>query len=570
MGTTQGRRTRPDRALGAPEDLEGPWYPSRVNADEEARRRSEALVKAGLVLSSELSLSSVLQKIIELACEVADARYGALGVLNDEGTIGDFLTQGVTEAERRAIGHLPEGHGILGALIHDARPLRLDRISDDPRSAGFPPNHPPMSSFLGVPIKIGDRVFGNLYLTEKRGAARFTDDDQQAVVTLATQAAIAIENASLFEEARLQERRLSAAAEVTRAILEGHDTGEVLRLVARRARELVGAALATIATPGGDDTLTLTVVDGEGADTLTGERFPIEGSISGEVMETGKPALISDAATDERVNQPIVRLGNIGPTLLVPLAAGDRPFGTLAVANLAGGRTFSDQDLTLVAHFADQASVAVDFARVRAELERLAILEDRERIAKELHDGVVQSLFAVGMSLQAAETATEDAGLRDRLAGAVDDIDRAIRELRGYIFGLRPGEAADRTLPRALEEMVADFSRGDRATIRLEVDRDLAPALATRSQDIIQAAREALSNAVRHAGATTITVHLIREDDEAVLTITDDGVGFDPAGVDPGGHGLGNLRARADALGGSVRFDPREEGGTRVVLRFPL
>jgi signal transduction histidine kinase len=369
----------------------------------EASQRRDALMQAGLVLASELSLPSILQKIVELACQVADARYGALGVLDPDGRmIFDFITHGVTEEERRAIGNLPVGKGILGLLITQAAPIRLARIQDHPRSVGFPPNHPPMTSFLGVPIKVRDRVYGNLYLTEKRGAAEFTEEDEEAVVTLAAQAGVAIENARLHED-----------------------------------------------------------------------------------------------------------------------------------------------------------------------LKRLAVLEDRERIAQELHDGVIQSLFAVGMGLQAAGAMTDDPDtVRARLDAAVNDVDRVIRDLRNYIFGLGGG-TADRELARALDDLADEHRRGSDLAISVHVDPDAAAALASRAPDVIQFAREAMSNAVRHSGGVSISLALTSEDGSYVLEIEDDGEGFDLEAARGRGRGLDNLRARARALGGDLDLEPEPGRGTRVRLRVP-
>jgi signal transduction histidine kinase len=374
-----------------------------MSPSADASRRSDALVQAGLVLASELSLPSILQKIVELACQVADARYGALGVLDPDGRmIQAFITHGVTEEERSAIGNIPVGRGILGVLITEAAPLRLTKIQNDPRSVGFPANHPPMTSFLGVPVKVRDRVYGNLYLTEKRGAAEFTEDDQEAVVTLAAQAGVAIENARLHEDLR-----------------------------------------------------------------------------------------------------------------------------------------------------------------------RLAVLEDRERIAQELHDGVIQSLFAVGMGLQAAGAMADDPEtVRGRLDAAVSDVDRVIRDLRNYIFGLGGGPA-DRELSRALHGLADELRRGSDIAVRVEVDPAAAGALASRATDIVQFAREALTNAVRHSGAATVSLVISWDDSSFLLEIEDDGKGFDPEAAEGRGRGLGNLRARAQTLGADLALHSEPGRGTRVRLRVP-
>ena len=533
--------------------------------------RHDALIEAGLALASERSLPVVLQRIVELACQVSGARYGALGMLGRDGLIEEFVTHGISQAQRERIGALPVGKGILGVLISDAEPLRLTRIQDDPRSVGFPPNHPPMTSFLGVPVSVRGTVYGNLYLTEKQGAEAFTEDDEDAVGILATQAGVAIENARLNRESAARQRRLEAVNEVTQAIMGGHESRDVLRLIARRARELAGADLATVAIPTETDHLTVAVAEGAEAEALLGRRFPAEGSISGEVMAEGRPLILENVATDPRMGQPVVALGNIGPAIFLPLAIPGRVFGTLSVAKLTGGTVFSEEELSFTEVFAAQAAVALDYARIREDLKRLAVLEDRERIAKDLHDGVVQSLFAVGMSLQAAEAvAAEDPAIVARLSAAVEDIDRVIRDLRNYIFGLQPGGAADRGLERSLRDLVEEFRRGSEIGMRLQIDPEVASLLAPHRADVIQIAREAVSNAARHGEPHTMAVILRGQDGEGILEIEDDGRGFDPSDAPGTGHGLANLRDRAAAIGGSLEVTSETGRGTTVRLRVPL
>jgi len=537
--------------------------------DREVDRRREALIRAGLTLASELSLPVVLQKITELACLVADARYGALGVLDQSGErIEQFVTHGITADERRAIGDLPTGRGILGVLIEEARPLRLEHLQDDPRSAGFPPNHPKMTTFLGVPVMVRGRVFGNLYLTEKRGGDPFTAEDEEAVTTLAAQAGVALENARLYRDAEAARERLEAVGHVTAAILEGREVDEVLRLIAEHARKLAGGDLATVTVPKGGGLLGLRVAVGALADRLEGEEYEATGSIAEEAMRSGRPLSIPDLSADPRTTQPAVRVGEIGPGIFLPLSVEDRPFGTLLVADLKGGRGFTDDDVEIVRLFAAQASVALEHARFREELQRLAVLEDRERIAQDLHDGVIQSLFAVGMSLQATAGMAGDPETAQRLNQAVDAVDGAIRDLRNYIFGLRPGALADRQLAISLDELIKSFDESSGLTVIGSVDRDAAARLSGRDTTLLQLAREALSNAVRHSGGRTVRVSLRREEAEAVLEVADDGTGFDPA-AEGRGQGLGNLRRRADSLGGRFEIDSDAQG-TSVRVRVPL
>ncbi|HEX8134755.1 MAG TPA: GAF domain-containing protein, partial [Actinomycetes bacterium] len=346
------------------------------------QERYERLLEAGLALSSELSLPAILQRIVELAAGITGARYGALGVLGRDGRITEFITTGCTAQERAAIGHIPVGRGVLGVLIEDAVPLRLRDIATDPRSVGFPPNHPTMRSFLGAPVTARGQVFGNIYLAEKQGAAEFDAEDERALVLLAAQAGAAIQNARLYEEAEARAKRLEALRAITVAILAGGDPAEPVGLVAHHARELVEADVATIAIPAADGELVVDAADGLGAEELRGAVFPVEGSVSGEVIRTGKAVVLADAAADPRVSQPVVG-GGIGPAAFVPLAVRGRTFGTLMVGVAAGGPPLREAAVQLLETFAEQAAVALEYARLQRELQRLAVLEDRERIAKE-------------------------------------------------------------------------------------------------------------------------------------------------------------------------------------------
>jgi signal transduction histidine kinase len=537
----------------------------------QGEERWRTLLEAGLALSAELSLPAVLQKIVDLAAKVTGARYGALGVLGPDGRITDFFTTGISEEQRRAIGSLPMGRGILGLIVEEPRPLRLRNLRDHPRSFGFPPHHPVMTSFLGGPIRARGKVFGNLYLADKEGAEEFSEEDEEALVILATQAGVAIENARLYEASRKRERRLEAIAEITSAILRGEEPEQALEVVAARARELVDARLATVAVPVDGGRLRLRVADGEGADALRGVEFPAAGSVSGTVMQSGRPEVLADASSDPRTYQPVVHMGDIGPAMLVPLRARDRVLGTLTVANRVGDRPFTDEDLAVVEAFADQASVALEYGRAQRELRRLAVLEDRERIAKELHDGVIQSLFALGMGLQAAAAMARDEEVERRIASAVDELDRVVRDLRNYIFGLRPGLLADRQLDQALRQLVEEFGEKTGVVAVADVDPQVAAELGSRAHHVLQLAREALSNVGRHAKATTCRLSLHREGHGwAVLEVDDDGRGFDPSTRPRTGQGLRNLEDRAASLGGSLQIESVPGEGTTVRARIPL
>jgi signal transduction histidine kinase len=534
--------------------------------------RNDQLLESVLVIASDLSIQLVLQRIIELAAKLTHARYGALGVVGSDGRLLDFITTGIKPEQRQAIGPLPVGKGILGVLIRDAKPLRLPRISKDPRHVGFPPNHPPMESFLGAPVKARGKVLGNIYLTQKVGAPEFDAEDEAALLVLATHAGVAIENARLYEETRRRGQWLEAVREISSAILAGTEIDGVLQIIARRARELVDAATATIVTPapgGGRDSLTIKVADGAHAAQLIGLPVPTQGSVSGDVIRTGQTEVLADASRDGRTYQPMIALGNMGPMVLVPLVLRGRPFGTVTVANPVGGAAFDEEAVRLVETFADQASVVLEYGRAQTELNRLSVLDERERIGRELHDGVIQSLFSVGMGLQATANRSRDPEVESRVEAAVGEIDRAIRDLRNYIFGLRPGILADRQLEQALEDLAREFEEKSGVTTVTDIDGTVAAELAPRAADLVQLTREALSNVGKHAQATTCRVSLHRDDDQAILEIDDDGKGFDPA-APHAGLGLRNLKERGSAIGGRVTVESKAGEGTTVRFAVPI
>jgi signal transduction histidine kinase len=528
------------------------------------------LIQAGLTLSSELSLEAVLHRIVELAVEIADARYGALGVIGQGGKLVEFVTVGVTPEERAAIGDPPQGHGLLGLLITDARPLRVSPISSHPKSVGFPPNHPQMTSLLGAPIASRGQLFGSIYLADKRNAYEFSDEDEEAIVVLAAQAGVAIENARLYQEAHRRERWLDAVREIATAILSRAKPDEALALIARRARELVGADLATVSVPVAEtEELCVQIAEGAHAEELRNLTFPMEGSISGDVVRKGRAIVVEDLSTDPRAYQPVVRAGDMGPAVLVPLSSHGRAFGTLLAANLRGGRAFGDEEVRLLESFADQAALALEYGRAELDMQRLVVLEDRERIAKELHDGVIQSLFAVGMGLQGTALASGDEDLSRRIESAVAELDRVIRDLRNYIFGLRPGILADRQLDQALRHLAEEFEQRSGVVTVVDVDPGIAAELTPRASDLIQLARESLSNVGRHADASTCRMALYRDGESAVLEIDDDGKGFDPSTARRG-DGLTNLADRAEALGGKATIESSPEQGTTVRVILPV
>jgi signal transduction histidine kinase len=532
--------------------------------------RKDMLLEAGLTLASELSLPIVLQRIVDVAAQVTDARYGALGLIGDGDELVEFITTGLSVRQRRAIGPLPRGRGILGLLIREPRSVRIKNLGEHPKSVGFPAHHPPMRSFLGAPVKALGRVFGNIYLAEKRSASEFSREDEESLVILATQAGVAIANATLYAESLQRERWLDALRAITSDILAGSEADSILAGIADHARDLAGAEAATIMTtsqvPG---QLVVAAAVGAQAAQVRGQSVPTAKSISGMVMESGEPLVTDDASAHLGAYQPIIRLGRVGPAIFVPLQVGGRATGTLMVANLRGGRRFDKGTVRLVETLAGQASVAMEFARAQIDLRRMGLMDERERIARELHDGAIQSLFAVGMGLQSTALMTGSPEQAARIEGAVSELDRVIRDLRNYIFGLRPGILADRQLDQALRALGEEVQERAGFKVEVEVDGELAAALSSRSHEIVQMTREALSNVVRHAKAANTTVRLIRDADLASLEIADDGSGFN-ARLDSSGNGLRNMRERVRAIGGDLRITTRKGKGTSVRFTFPL
>jgi GAF domain-containing protein len=527
------------------------------------------LLDAVATISSDLDLEVVLRRVVEAAVELVDARYGALGVL-DEARVGlaEFITVGMDDEVRREIGELPKGLGLLGLLIRDSRPLRLADLHDHTDTVGFPSGHPPMTSFLGVPITVRGEVFGNLYLTDKRTGDAFTDVDQELALGLASAAAVAIDNARLLEQSHRREATLAAMNEVAGALLGGVGRAESLHLVAHHARELVRADVATIARPDPDGkTLVIDVADGDLADGLNGRRFPTAGTVSGTVLRTGETVVVDDASKDHRVGQPQVRAGDVGPALWVPLVTRGLPFGTLSVARSRQGTPFSPLEIDLVRSFAAQASVILEHDQARQSLQRVSDLERNEQMARDLHDTVIQRLFAIGMSLQASLGIVAEPVVRDRIARSVDDLDVTIRQIRTVIFGLEESPAG---LAPGLRIRTLELTRESAGLLGFEPGVAFSGAVDTLVPDaivteVLATLREALANVARHAAASTVNIDLSVDQGRLCLEVADNGVGIKLTRPElTSGHGLTNMRARAQRLGGGFEAEAPADGGTRL------
>ena len=530
--------------------------------------RLQALLQAVVSIGSHLELPTVLYSIAETAAELADARYAALGVLDPtaESRLSEFITVGIDEQTRQTIGDLPHGRGVLGLLIREPRAIRMTNLADHPSSYGFPPGHPPMRTFLGVPIAIQGQAYGNLYLTEKRGGGEFTEADEQVVIALASAAGLAVQNARLYEQAQQRQQWLEATASIQARLLGGVAPNDVFADVVASARELARADVAYLALPLGDGTLKVAAADGKGASDLQGRAIP-EQSLAATVMREATVAAVTDARDDARVWPGLLDAADIGPALYVPLGAAGA-VGTLVVARLTGATPFTDDVLRLVDTFAGQAAIALRLGAAAADREQIAIFSDRDRIARDLHDLVIQRLFATGMSLQGAVRNIGSAEVAARVQRAVDDLDETIKEIRTSIFALQSpapnaGEGV-RSAVLAAVKAAASGPLGFEPQVQFVGPVDtLVPA--NVAEQMLAVIREALSNVARHSGATTATITITAEPSAVELVVSDNGVGI---ATDVATSGLANLQRRATDLGGEFGFSAG--GGTDVRWRVPL
>jgi signal transduction histidine kinase len=534
----------------------------RVGDVVASRERLRALLDAVVGIGTDLDLRSTLQRIVEAACALAGARYGALGVIGPgRRQLSNFITYGIDPETHAAIGDLPHGRGVLGLLITDPRPVRMPDITRHPQSYGFPPHHPEMHSFLGVPVRTRDQMFGNLYLAEKQGAAEFSDDDEEIVVALAAAAGVAIDNARLFALAQRRGQWLAAAAEITSALLGEMRRADALRLIARRAREVADAELVLVLLyDEASSHYTIEVADG--ADPRYADLAGRPVHDEGPSFRPDEPRLIGDL----RGHAEWPGVVPDGPAIVAPLTGSGTLHGVLIVAQSPAHADRGPEDAALLSLFAGQAALAFERARAQEERELLVVLEDRERIARDLHDVVIQRLFATGMQLQGLAPQALRPETAKRINAAVDDLDATIRDIRQSIFELRApaGPSLRADLRAAVDDVAAAL--GVRPVLEVSgpvdsaVPDDIVP-------ELLAVLREALSNVVRHAGASWVRVSVHAADMQVVLSIEDDGVGFDPALAR---GGVVNMGERARDLGGTFEVRPRAgASGTVVTWRVP-
>jgi signal transduction histidine kinase len=538
--------------------------------------RLRALFAAGLAVTSELSLDALLHRLVEAAAELTGARYAALGVIGEGGSeLETFLTHGIDADTRAEIGSLPRGRGILGVLTRDAKPLRLHEIADDPRSVGFPPGHPPMRSFLGVPILLRGVAYGNLYLTEKQDGADFTEEDEELVTLLAGQAAVAIENARLYEASTRWSRQLQSLQEVGNALATETDLERLLDLVVRRLRDLLGARVVALALPSGGDELRFAAVAGAGAEELLGTSISRSQSKSGAVLERRRSERIDSVMDDPEVHQDVSRRLAARTGMWVPLIARDQAIGVLEIHDKEGpDARFSHDDFRLAETFAARAAVAVELSqRVARDAVRRVVQAqelERQRLARELHDETGQALTSILLGLKPLEEALADHPARADLAELREQVVSALQDVRRLAVELRPAVLDDFGLVPALERLAESFAEG--TDVRIDFHSALGEARLPSEVEtaLYRVVQESLTNIVKHAKARNVSVSIARRQSTVAAVIEDDGAGFDPRAVRDGGVGLLGMRERLALLDGRLEIESRPGAGATVVAEVPL
>jgi signal transduction histidine kinase len=548
--------------------------------EQSAFDRLRVLVDAGIAMSSELSLDALLQQLVEKAAVLTDARYAALGVIDQTGTaLERFLTTGIDAETHAAIGDLPKGRGILGVLIRDAAPLRLASIGDDSRSVGFPANHPPMNSFLGVPVMMRGVAYGNLYLTEKSDGKEFTEEDEEIIQLLAAQAAVAIENTRLYETSTRWLRHLESLNEIGDALASELDLEPLLGLVARRLRGLVQARIALIALPeAGGDRLRIAAADGEGSDAygLVGMDLELGGSKTGRVLQRGRSERVDSIIDDPEIDQQVARRMGVRSALYVPLIAGARPIGVVVVHDKLGSTSsFTDEDVRLSESLAVRAATAVELSeRVSRDTVRRVVEaqeNERARLARELHDETGRALTSILLGLKALDERVEtDEGGHAAVAELRDLVVSTLQDVRRLAVELRPAALDDFGLVPAIERLLDTVA--EQSGLTVDVQSQLGELrLSTEAETALyRIAQEAMTNVLKHAGAHSVRVRLNHAGNAVMLVVQDDGTGFDPDVLRDGGVGLLGMRERVSLVGGRLTIESTEGAGTMLTAEVPV
>lgn len=548
---------------------------------EELQERLIALHKASLELVKDVSLETLLERIAAVACEQSDARYAALGVLDDEGHLIKFISVGLTEKEIKRMAHPPEGHGLIGALMDAREPLRIPDISKHPKSVGFPAHHPPMKSLLGVPIRTSDRQLGQIYLTEKKNAIEFTADDEKIIQMLATYAAAAIQNAILMDQ--MKERDLALTRRTTDMALlnsiastltSSLELDEILnKTLGHVIRYLKVEAGEIFLLEEDKKTLRMVLHRGQAAEAFwTQNLFTVGSGYIGKVAEDRMPVISKDLKNDERFMRNAVVKAGFHQMVGIPLLSGDNLMGVMSVATQMK-EPIDEQSVQMMAAVGNWAGLAIENARLHASARRTAVLGERDRIGMDLHDGIIQSIYGVGLSLENAMHSIKDDpdDAKQRVQHSIDGLNQAIRDLRAYILDLRPRQLGSEGLINGIKRLIIEYRANTFAEVRLtEPDSDLSELTQAQSLTLFHICQEALSNAAKHAKAKNVQVALWTTEDRVLMEINDDGNGFDMEKLNVSiGHGLANMQTRAHAVGGDVDISSVLNEGSTILVWVP-
>jgi two-component system, NarL family, sensor histidine kinase DevS len=538
----------------------------RAGGAVHAEDRLRALLRATQAVVEPIELPIVLERIAQAAVELVDAEYGALGVVAAEGGIEEFIHVGMAPEQVAAIGHLPQGRGVLGALIDDPRPIRLRHITDDARSVGFPARHPPMDAFLGVPIRVRGEVFGNLYLSNPR-SGEFSVEDEELVTALAATAGFAIANARRFDETRMRQQWTASSAQIASALLDTAGAAPLPML----ADELIARTAADricIVVPG-PEPLTVLVAEarGEGAGALAASVIPSMRTSAGVVFESGESRSRPGGRLDDAADAlAIAEDDTVGPTMFVALKSTATVWGVLVAARAPGRQHFTNAEVDIADDLAARVGLAIELAKTREERQRALLFEDRSRIARDLHDHVIQQLFGAGLELQALAGAVIDAGVTGRLQGAITTLDESIAQIRTIIFALTPRAEAPGSLRHRILDIAVECSASLPQPVSVNfsgpIDLVVTGAIA---DDVAAVVRELLTNSAKHASADSVRLSVVAGRDAVRVTVDDDGDGIPEAGRR---SGLANLRTRAERRGGELRIDSTP-GRTSVQWSVP-
>ncbi len=523
--------------------------------------RLRGLLRANAAVGAELSVRVVLRRIVEAARELVGARYAALGVIGRAGELEAFVHVGMDEELVARIGQLPRGGGILGLLINEPAPIRLAELGAHPSSVGFPAHHPPMRGFLGVPVRVRDQVFGNLYLTEPDGG-QFSAEDEELVTALAATAGVAIENARLFTESEQSRLWLVTAGQVTRELLSAAGPQPV-RVIAERALQTAGADVATLTRPIDHDHLIIDAAIGDGEHT--GRIIAADDTLAWRVIQSGKPVLVPEPHDGLA---PVATRLRLGPLIGVPLVADEHVLGALCLARLADRPRFTETDLDMVAGYATQAALALELAAARADQQRLSRTEDYDRIARDLHDHVIHDLFALGIGLEGMIGAVDRPQHAARLSSYVQLVDTTIRRIRSTVFELQPTLEAGASLQTRLLAVIGEETDTLDYPTRIQLSGSLDVTVDDPlAEDLLAATREALSNCARHANATSIDVSVELTEGQITLQVIDNG-----HGISNPTHrgGLTTMRRHAETHNGTLQLATPDGGGTHLIWTAKL